>query len=80
MLEKLTAGRLLARNTIWNLVGEGAPLLVGVVAIPILIHALGTARFGILMIVWMLIGYLGLFDLGMGRALTNPVAQKLPSD
>lgn len=79
MLENLTAGRLLARNTIWNLVGEGAPLAVGVFAIPILVHALGTGRFGILMIVWMIIGYLSLFDLGMGRALTNLVAQKLGS-
>jgi len=77
VLKNLIGGRLLARNTVWNLVGEGAPLLVGVVAIPMLVHALGTARFGILMIVWMLIGYLSLFDLGMGRALTNLVAQKV---
>lgn len=76
-MKHLTSGKTLARNTLWNLIGEGAPLLVGVVAIPILIHALGTARFGILTIVWMLIGYLGFFDLGMGRALTNLVAQKL---
>ena len=79
MLKDLTAGRLLARNTIWNLVGEGAPLLIAVIAIPVLVHALGTARFGILMIVWLLIGYLSLFDLGVGRALTNLVAQKLGS-
>ena len=79
MVKNLTAGRLLARNTIWNIIGEGAPLLVAVVAIPILLHALGTVRFGILMIVWMLIGYLSLFDLGVGRALTNMVAQRLGS-
>lgn len=79
MLKDLTAGRLLARNTIWNLVGEGAPLLIAVIAIPVLVHALGTAKFGILMIVWLLIGYLSLFDLGVGRALTNLVAQKLGS-
>jgi O-antigen/teichoic acid export membrane protein len=58
-------------------VGEGAPLLVAVIAIPVLVRGLGTGRFGILMIVWMLIGYLSLFDLGVGRALTNLVAQKL---
>ena len=77
MLKDLTAGRLLAHNTIWNLVGEGAPLVIGLVAVPMLVRVLGTERFGILMIVWMLIGYLSLFDLGMGRALTNLVAQKL---
>lgn len=73
----LTAGRLIARNTIWNLVGEGAPLLVAAFAIPALVRGLGTDRFGILLIGWLLIGYLGLFDLGMGRALTNLVAQRL---
>lgn len=80
MLEKLFAGRPLARNTIWNLMGEGAPLLVGLIAIPILVHALGTARFGILLIAWMLIGHLSLFNLGVGRALTNLVAQKVATD
>ena len=77
MLKNLTAGGLLARNTIWNIVGEGAPLLIAVIAIPVLVRGLGTDRFGILMIVWLLIGYLSLFDLGVGRALTNLVAQKL---
>ena len=70
-------GGLLARNTIWNLIGEAAPLLVAVIAVPFLVRGLGTDRFGVLMIVWMLIGYLSLFDLGVGRALTNLVAQKL---
>lgn len=77
MSKSLTAGRLLARNTIWNIVGEAAPLLIAVIAIPVLAHGLGTVRFGILLIVWVLIGYLSLFDLGVGRALTNLVAQKL---
>lgn len=77
MLRQLTSRRLLARNTGWNIIGEGAPLLIGVVAIPALLHGLGADRFGILMIVWLLIGYLSLFDLGIGRALTNLVAQKL---
>lgn len=77
MSRNLIAGGLLARNTIWNLVGEGSPLIVAVVAIPILVQALGTERFGILTLAWLLIGYFGLFDLGVGRALTNLIAQKL---
>ena len=76
-LSSLTAGKRLVRNTFWNLLGEGAPLLVALVAIPRLVHAMGMQRFGILTLVWMLIGYLSLFDLGLGRALTNLVAQKL---
>src|SRR6266446_9973364 len=73
----LTSGRLLARNTIWNLIGSGAPMLVAVFCIPILIRGLGKERFGVLALAWALIGYASLFDLGLGRALTQLVARKL---
>ena len=77
---KLTSGSLLARNTVWNLVGQIAPMTVGIVAIPRLIHALGTDRFGVLTIAWIVVGYFSLFDLGLGRAMTNLVAQKLATE
>jgi O-antigen/teichoic acid export membrane protein len=73
----LTSGRLLARNTVWNLIGSGAPMIVAVFSIPILIHGLGKDRFGVLALAWALIGYAGLIDLGLGRALTQLVAKKL---
>lgn len=67
----------LARNTLWNLVGAGAPFLLGIITIPYLIGHLGVEAFGILTLVWALIGYFSLFDLGLGRALTQQVATKL---
>src|SRR6266478_8421516 len=73
----LTSGRLLARNTVWNLLGSGAPMVVAVFSIPILIRGLGKERFGALTLAWALIGYASLFDLGLGRALTQLVARKL---
>jgi O-antigen/teichoic acid export membrane protein len=73
----LTSGRLLARNTVWNLLGNGAPMVVAVICIPVLIRGLGKERFGVLMLAWALIGYASLFDLGLGRALTQLVARKL---
>lgn len=73
----LTSGRLLARNTVWNLVGSGAPMIVAVFSIPVLIHGLGKDRFGVLALAWAVIGYASLFDLGLGRALTQLVARKL---
>ncbi len=76
-LEKLTAGRLLARNMVYNLVGQGLPLLVAVFTIPLLIRGLGTDRFGILTLIWIVIGYFSLFDLGLGRALTQIVSERL---
>lgn len=73
----LTSGRRLARNVVWNLLGQGLPLLVGLATIPLLIDGLGAERFGILILAWMVVGYFSLFDLGLGRALTKLVAEKL---
>lgn len=55
-------------------------MLAALVAIPMLIHRIGDTRFGFLAIAWMLIGYFGLFDLGIGRALTYGVARRLARD
>jgi O-antigen/teichoic acid export membrane protein len=76
---QLTHGRLLARNVLWNLFGQAAPLVMAIIAIPVLIRSIGVDRFGVLTLAWMLIGYFSLFDLGMGRGLTKMVAAKLGS-
>ncbi|MDA8429806.1 MAG: flippase [Geobacteraceae bacterium] len=70
-------GESVAKNTVINLVGQILPLLVGIVTIPMLIKGLGTERFGVLTLAWMVIGYFSLFDLGLGRALTHIIAQRL---
>src|SRR5690242_2395265 len=66
----------LIRNTIFNLAGESTPILAALFAVPVLVRTLGTNRFGLLTIAWMVIGYFSLFDLGLGRALTQLVAEK----
>ncbi len=67
----------LAGNLAWNLIGESMPVLAAVVAIPILVHRLGADRFGVLTLSWAIAGYFGLFDFGLGRALTKAMAQEL---
>lgn len=62
------------KHTAFNLVGLGAPLLVAAFSIPALIDMLGVARFGLLTLVWAVVSYFGLFDLGLGRALTQQLA------
>lgn len=62
------------RNSFYNLLGLGLPLIVAVVAIPELIGSLGVGKFGILTIVWAIVSYFGLFDLGLGRAMTQQIA------
>jgi len=71
------SGSLLARNALINLIGQAAPLLVGVMAIPFVVRGLGTERFGLLSLAWVIMGYFTLFDLGLGRATTKYVAEAL---
>ena len=73
----LTSGRLLARNTLWNLAGQILPMVVGIITIPVIIRVMGVDRFGVLSLAWVVVGYFSLFDLGIGRALTKLVAEKL---
>ena len=69
--------RLLARNTLFNLVGQGLPLLVAVGSVPYLVHRMGPDRFGVLSLAWVILGYFTVFDLGLGRATTKHVAELL---
>ena len=69
--------RKVAHNALWNVAGTLASLLVGLVALPVLLHALGAARLGIFTLALGLIGFSGLLDLGLSRALTQTVSSSL---
>jgi O-antigen/teichoic acid export membrane protein len=73
----LHSGKVIAKNTLINLIGQVLPFLAGIITIPMLINGLGIERFGILTLAWMFIGYFSLFDLGLGRALTQIIANRL---
>jgi O-antigen/teichoic acid export membrane protein len=73
----LISRRLLARNTIINLLGQAFPIIFGLVTIPFIVKGFGTDRFGLLTLAWAVVGYFSLFDLGLGRAITQLVAEKL---
>ncbi len=79
-IPNLTSGRLLARSTVWNLLGQILPMVVGLFAVPPLIRGLGVERFSLLSLAWVLIGYFSLFDLGLGRATTKLIADKLAAN
>lgn len=67
----------LFRNSLYNLIGQAIPLVVGFVSIPFLIRSLGLDRFGLLSLVWVFLGYLTFFDLGLSRAIIKIIAEDL---
>jgi O-antigen/teichoic acid export membrane protein len=72
-----TKNSFFAKWGIINLLGQGLIVIVGILAIPILINGLGTERFGILTLAWAVTGYFSIFDLGIGRAMTKIIAERL---
>jgi O-antigen/teichoic acid export membrane protein len=59
----------LARNTLYNALGFGLPVLVAIAAMPVLARALDAASFGLLALAWLVHGYAN--ELGFGRATTR---------
>lgn len=70
----------LRRHTLWNLAGNALPLLAGVFFIPYCLKQLGYEEFGVLTLIWSLIGYFSLFDLGVGRALTYEISHLIKGE
>ena len=52
-------------------------MLAALFSMPLLIEAMGLARFGVLSLAWVIVGYFSMFDLGLGRAITQLIAQKI---
>ncbi|HXZ42724.1 MAG TPA: flippase [Terriglobales bacterium] len=74
---RLTPLALLARNATLSLLASGWILLVLVVALPKLISYLGETAFGLFSLAWAVIGYLALLDIGVNRAATKFVSERL---
>ncbi len=62
------------RFTSYNLIGAAIPLALTFITVPIYLHLVGLDRVGILSLAWLLLGYFGLFDLGLGKATAYRVA------
>lgn len=76
-IKKLFDDSTIFKNSFYNIMGQGLPLVIGLVCIPQLITRLGIDRFGLLSLVWIFLGYLAFFDLGLGRAIIKIISEQL---
>ncbi len=73
----IPAPRSLAHNTLSNLLGQSTVVVVAFAATPIIVNGLGMERFGLLAILWGMVGYFGFLDLGTGQAAVKYLAEAL---
>lgn len=58
-----------------NLAGSLIPIAISLATVPIYLAAIGTARYGIVSVAWILLGYFGFLDFGLSRASANALAR-----
>ena len=68
------------KNVAINFCGLVLPTFVSLVTVPAYIKALGVERYGVISLVWTLIGYFGILDLGMSMAAQNHISKARASN
>lgn len=59
-----------------NVIGMALPIVVSLVTVPIYISYIGPARYGVLSIVWLLVGYLSFLDFGIAQSASRALAER----
>ncbi|MFQ5629501.1 MAG: flippase [bacterium] len=74
---RVTNSSKIATNSLINFAGYLALTILALWAIPIIIESVSNASFGLLSLIWAIVGYFALLDFGFGRAATKFLAKTL---
>jgi O-antigen/teichoic acid export membrane protein len=69
-----------AKNTALVLAGQVVPLVAAIFCMPVTLRSYGTERIGVMSLLFALISYLTLLDLGLSRALTKSAAELIAAN
>jgi len=64
----------LLKNSLYSLLAAVLPTVVSIATVPLYITAIGAERYGVLTIAWLVLGYFGASDFGIGRAITQRIS------
>lgn len=65
----------IGKHTLANVTGAAVPLLITFATVPLYLRLIGAERYGVLAVIWALLGYFGFFDFGLGRATAQRMAR-----
>src|SRR3954468_17953363 len=75
--ESRAGARAMVSGVFWNALGRGLPLLLALLLTPILVHQLGLERWGLFTLALAMVGVFGVFDFGVGQALTRTISERI---
>ena len=64
----------LLRNSLYSLLPAILPTFLSIATLPMFVSAIGAGRYGVLAIAWIVLGYFGAADFGIGRAITQRIS------
>ena len=70
-------GAVLARNTIYNFLTQIVVSVLAFLSIPVIVRGMGEEVFALLTLIWMVVGYFSILDLGVGQASVKFLAEEI---
>jgi len=67
--------RVILKNIAINFTGLVLPVFVSLATVPAYIRGMGVERYGVISLVWALIGYFSVLDMGISMATENRIAR-----